>query len=274
MNKPFDIYIDNEKTIYIVDYYNHRIIAWRKDATYGEIIAGGNGKGNEDNQLNQPLKVIVDEMNDSLIIADYGNKRVVRWPRRSGGDGQTIIKDVLCFDLILDTNGYLYASNDKKHEVRRWKIGENEGVLVAGGNGCGLNLNQLNQPRSIHVDQDETLYISDHQNHRVMKWTKGAKEGIIVAGGQGQASSLKQLSYPQGIFVDKLGSLYIADSANARIVRWVKDAEEGTIIAGGNNNGNQPNQLSCPLGLSFDDENSIYITDYNNDRVQKFVVDE
>ena len=267
LNRPIGFYIDNKETIYIADSSNNRIVAWKKNATYGEIVAGGHDR------LNRPRKVIMDEVNDSLIIADYGNSRVVRWPRRSDARRHTIIKHVSCVDLSMDKNGYLYVSDDKRDEVRRWKIGENEGVLVAGGNGCGLNLNQLNQPRSIHVDQDETLYISDHQNHRVMKWTKGAKEGIIVAGGQGQGASLKQLSYPEGIFVDKSGALYVSDEGNARVVRWTEDAEEGSIIVGGNNNGNKPNQFNRAVGLSFDDENSVYIADYNNHRIQKFIID-
>ena len=273
LNYLWGISIDNEKTIYVADSYNHRIVAWKKDAKYGEIIAGGNGKGSENHQLSYPIKVIIDEVNDSLIIADWGNKRIVRWPRRNGLCGETIIKDVTCFDLIMHKNQYLYISDNEKHEVRRWKIGENEHVLVAGGNGCGNDLNQLNYPHFIFVDQEEALYVSDFRNNRVMKWKKGAKEGIIVAGGQGQGTSLKQLSYPQGIFVDKLGTLCVTDQSNDRIVRWIKGAKEGSIIAGGNSRGDAPNQLNIPIGLSFDDENNLYIADYENHRIQKFVVD-
>ena len=273
LNRPYGLYIDNEKTIYIADFGNHRIIAWKKGATCGEIVAGGNGEGSENHQLSYPQKVIIDEVNDSLIIADNGNKRVVRWPRRNGLSEETIIKNVRCADLIMHKNQYLYISDDEKHEVRRWKIGENERVLVAGGNGCGDGFNQLNTPHFIYVDQEDTLYVSDWGNHRVMKWMKGAKEGIVVAGGQGQGASLKQLSYPHGIFVDKLGTLYVAEASNDRIVRWIKGAKEGSIIASGNSRGTEPNQLNIPIGLSFDDENNLYIADYENHRIQKFVVD-
>ena len=273
LNRPCGISIDNEKTIYAVDMGNHRIIAWKKGATCGEIVAGGNGEGSENHQLNYPSKVIIDEVNDNLIIADYENKRIVRWPRQNGLCGETIIKDVRCADLIMHKNQYLYISDEEKHEVRRWKIGENEGVLVAGGNGCGNGLNQLNNPHFIFVDQEDTLYISDFSNQRVMKWKKDAKEGIIVAGGQGQGANLQQLYGPQGIFVDKLGTLYVADAGNDRIVRWIKGAKEGSIIAGGNSRGDAPNQLNIPIGLSFDDENNLYIADYENHRIQKFVVD-
>ena len=273
LNEPWGIYIDNEKTIYVADMGNHRIVAWKKGATCGEIVAGGNGEGSENHQLSYPSKVIIDEVNDNLIIADYGNKRIVRWPRQNGLCGETIIKDVRCADLIMHKNQYLYISDEEKHEVRRWKIGENEGILVAGGNGCGNDLNQLNNPRFICVDQEDTLYISDFSNHRVMKWTKGAKEGIIVAGGQGQEASLQQLNNPQGIFVDKLGTLYVAEASNHRIVRWIKGAKEGSTIAGGNSRGAESNKLSYPAGLSFDDENNLYIVDNENHRIQKFVVD-
>jgi hypothetical protein len=41
------------------------------------VVAGGNGQGNQANQLNTPTAVIVDKETDSLIICEYSNKRVV-----------------------------------------------------------------------------------------------------------------------------------------------------------------------------------------------------
>ena len=77
---PQGIYVDHQQQhIYIADRYNHRILKWRLGENNGEIVAGGNGKGNRIDQLNQPFDVIVDENNKSLIICDCGNRRVVRW---------------------------------------------------------------------------------------------------------------------------------------------------------------------------------------------------
>jgi len=270
---PWSISIDDNKTIYVVDQDNHRIVEWKKNSTIGRIVAGGNEKGNGYHQLNYPTKVIIDKINDCFIIADCANRRVVRWPRQNGQSGQIIINDVKCIDIVMHENEYLYVCDDQKHEVRRWKIGESQGVIVAGGNGKGDLLNQLNEPSFISIDEDETTYVSDYGNHRVMKWLKGAEEGIIVAGGQGEGNSLKQLSYPEGIVIDRSGTLYVSDWGNHRIVRWIKNAKEGTIIAGGNKRGNQSNQLDCPAGLSFDDENNLYIADFGNHRIQKYFVD-
>ena len=67
--------------------------------------------------------------------------------------------------------------------------GATEGVVVAGGNDRGTNLNQLNGPSGIFVDDDGSIYISEQVNDRIVKWLPGATAGIVVAGGNGKGSS-------------------------------------------------------------------------------------
>ncbi|CAF4253967.1 unnamed protein product, partial [Rotaria sordida] len=173
--------------------------------TNGQVVAGGNGQGNRLDQLDHPTDVLIDKETDSLIICDRDNRRVVRWSRSSGTtQGEILIDNIRCYGLTMDDQRYLYISDTEKHEVRRYQIGDKNGTIVAGGNGKGAGLNQLNEPTYIFVDQQQTVYVSDWDNHRVMKWNKGAKEGIVVAGGQGYGNALTQLSYPQGLFVDTL----------------------------------------------------------------------
>ncbi len=270
---PWDVYVNDDQTIYVVDSSNHRIVEWKNDATISRIVAGGNGKGNRDDQLNNPFQVIVDERNDSFIISDCSNQRVVRWPRQNGTSGQTIISNINCRGLTMDNNGCLYVCNVNKHEVRRFEIGDTNGIVAAGGNGIGNRLDQLYYPYCIFVDQDQSVYISDMHNHRVMKWMKDAREGIVVAGGQGEGNGMNQLSYPRGVIVDQLGTVYVADESNHRVMRWLKGATEGTIAVGGNGQGGQANQFYCPYSLSFDRENNLYVADLGNHRVQKFNIE-
>ncbi len=270
LSGPWGIYIDDDQTIYVADTFNHRIVEWKSDAESGTIVAGGNGEGNQNDQLYCPTKMIVDKENDSLVICDSKNQRVVRWPRRNGTSGEILIPNIDCQNLIMDNDGYLYVSDSRKHEVRRWKIGETNGTIVAGGNEQGNHLDQLNNPLSIFVDEDHSVYVSDTNNDRVIKWLKDAEEGIVVAGGQGQKNSLKQLSNPSGIIVDQLGSIYVADIDNDRVARWLKGAKEGTIVVGGNGEGNGSNQLDFPTDISFDRQNNLYVLDCVNARVQKF----
>jgi hypothetical protein len=57
------------------------------------------------------------------------------------------------------------------------------GVTVAGGNGDGIDLNQLYMPWGLYVDDEQTVYVADWGNHRIMEWKYGATCGRVVAGG-------------------------------------------------------------------------------------------
>ncbi|CAF1593428.1 unnamed protein product [Rotaria magnacalcarata] len=269
---PLGLCIDDDQTVYIADYSNHRIMEWKYGATTGRVVAGGKSGGNRTDQLNYPTDVIINKERDNLIISDYMNERVVRWSRKNSRKRETMIFKIGCWGLALNGVGFIYITDYDKHEVRRYRIGENQGTVVAGGNGAGSGLNQLNHPRCVFVDRDHSVYVSDESNHRVMKWMEGAKQGIIVAGGEGQGNAFNQLSCPHGIFVDHSGTVYVADGSNHRIVRWNHGATQGDVIVGGYGPGNQSNQLNRPSSLSFDGEGNLYVSEDNNHRVQKFNV--
>ncbi|CAF1454512.1 unnamed protein product [Adineta steineri] len=268
---PHGIFIDENKNIFIADCANHRIVEWKYNANEGQIIAGGNGPGNQMNQLNQPTDVIVEQKNHSIIIADARNRRVIQWLNQTQ---QILIDNIDCFGLAIDKKGFLYVSDIVKNEVRRWKMGEynNEGIVVPGGNENGSQLNQLNSPGLIFVDEDQSVYVTDNRNHRVMKWRKDATEGRIVAGEKGRGRDLNQLFYPEGVIVDDLGQIYVADGVNNRVIRCYEGKEEGEIVVGGNGSGSQPNQLTNPSSLSFDDEGNLYVADFLNYRIEKFEI--
>jgi len=281
LNYPQGIYVDDEEQcIYIADAANHRIVKWKLygGSDDGEIVAGGNERGNRIDQLNDPRDVILDEKKKSLIICDYGNSRVVRWSLDNpNSDKEILIENIECIGLMMNENGDLFVSDYGNYAVKRWRKGEigrkREGIIVAGGNGAGDKLNQLNGPTYISIDREETVYVSDGLNHRVMKWLKGASEGIVVAGGQGQGNSLKELNDPMGLVVNEVGDVYVADCVNNRIMCWPLGSKEGRVVVGGNGEGNGSNQLNYPSGLSFDVENNLYVADQWNHRIQRFRID-
>ncbi len=273
LSYPCGLYVDDGQTVYVAEWSNHRIVEWKWGATGGQVVAGGNGDGSGAHQLSNPTDVIVDKERDSLIICDRANHRVVRWPRRNGTSGETIISNIYCVGLTMDENGSLYVTDYVEAQVRRYRRGESEGTVVAGGNGMENRLDQLSSPQYVFVDRDHSVYVSDYGNNRVMKWVEGAKEGIVVAGGQEEGNGLTQLSRPFEVVVDQLGTVYVADSENARIMRWVKGATQGSVIVGGNGRGGQSNQLNVSAGLSFDRHGNLYVADAGNHRVQKFNID-
>ncbi|CAF0813836.1 unnamed protein product [Adineta steineri] len=242
---------------------------WKIGLNNGEIVAGGNEEDEDDiHQLLTPSDVIIDKYNNnSLIICDQDNRRVVRWFHQKEIDPQIIISGFMCIGLALDKDGSLYITIFDG--VLRLNQGDKNGIIVAGGNGVGSDLNQLDNPTFILVDDNYSIYISDTPNHRIMKWEKDAKEGIIFASG----NDTNTLERPLGLAMDHLGQIYIADLLNHRIIRWREGDKEGEIIIGGNGYGNLSTQLNTPQDLVFDKQGNLYVSDAANNRIQKFEVD-
>ncbi|CAF2063146.1 unnamed protein product [Rotaria magnacalcarata] len=271
LDHPQALYVSENLAAYVVDTFNHRIVAWLPSATTGRVVAGGNGPGSGLHQLKWPSDVIIDQSTDSLLICDYGNARVVCWPLRGCTEGEIVLSNIDCYSLTLDDRGCLYVSDSNNHEVWRCPLrGDSPGICIGGGNQKGDALDQLNCPTYLFVDRDRSMYVSDNLNHRIMKWIRGAREGLIVAGGYGPGSDVKQFNKPRGVLVDEMNTLYVADEKNHRIMRWLCGATQGTLVAGGNGNGSRNGQLNCPRGLSFDKNGCLYVADYENARVQKF----
>ncbi|CAF2752269.1 unnamed protein product [Rotaria sp. Silwood2] len=181
------------------------------------------------------------------------------------------------------------------------------GITMAGGNGSGSELNQLQFPSGIFLDDDSNLYVADGFNHRVVKWNYGSSVGQLVAGGNGEGNRTDQLRYPKNLIVGKNGTMFICDGNN-RILKWEKNAREGEqiianascygihadrrgslyysqagyhqiirwpeneIVAGGNGEGSHLNQLLFPYDFFIKNDKSIFIADGGNHRILEWII--
>lgn len=271
LNFPKGLFVNKYQTIFVADSSNHRIMKFRRGATFGKRIAGKNICGYGYDLMCAPSNVMYDKYSKSYIICDYRNHRVLRWPCRSSTFAEELIRNKQCFGLAIDDEGSLYVSNTERHEVRKYRAGDHHGRVVAGGHGQGCRLRHLNHPTYICIGPDEALYVSDSWNDRVVKWEKEATEGILVAGGHGKGQDRTQLYYPAGLIVDRFGTIYVADHNNHRVMRWYKDASYGSIIAGDRYlSGDSSDKLNGPEGIAFDQYGNLYVADSNNHRIQRF----
>ncbi|CAF0713196.1 unnamed protein product [Adineta steineri] len=274
LHAPHGIYVDNDAdSIYIADSENHRIIRWKFDADEGEIVAGGNEQGSGMHQLNYPVDVVLDREKKYLIICDYRNMRVMLWSRQNNHNQKILINSILCWGLAMDNNGDLYVSDWVGHQVMRWQEGYTAGTVVAGGSGQGNQLNQLNQPKYIFVDEYYSIYVADGTNNRVMKWMKNATEGILIAPGQVYEENHSSMTEPIGVIVDPMGNIYVSSAESHQITRWSPDAIEAVSVVGEKQSGSESTQLRYPSDLSFDRYGNLYVVDRDNHRIQKFLID-
>ena len=248
----------------------------------GKIVAGGNGRGGSNNQLNDPLGVFV--TSDGTVYAGTSdNPKVTRWAPGdtigtvvAGGNGWGNNLNQLSgvWGVYVAANNDVYVTDHNNHRVMKWASGATQGVVVAGGNGEGEAANQLRWPTGVYVDAQENVYVADRNNNRVQKWAKGATTGTTVAGGStfNENNNTNQLSNPQGLFVDASSNVYVTTNWNHAVQKWAPGASQPTIAAGGNWYGSQPNQLADVQGIYVDNLGTVYVADQNNHRVQKWLL--
>jgi sugar lactone lactonase YvrE len=78
LSYPTTLILDQNRTMYIVDNGNNRIMQWFPGSSSGVLIAGTNTYGNLPNQLKNPVSVRLDS-SEALIIADDDNNRIQRF---------------------------------------------------------------------------------------------------------------------------------------------------------------------------------------------------
>lgn len=257
---PHGLCVVDNQTIIVADWGNHRIVQWKINGNNGEVIAGGNGQGNGLNQLNCPTDVLINKNDNSLIISDHGNRRVLRWSLSPGTTqaDPPILDDIACWGLSMDQSGCLYVSDIEKHEVKRYQypIVDKNGQVVAGGHGPGARLKQLNKPTYISVDEQQCVYVSDTMNYRVIKWEASAEKGTLVFHG-----------FPRGLFVDRANVVYAVDYKNHHVLCQTPTGQEKRIAVTAGIGQSAQQEFCSPWCMTFDQQNHCYISDHNDHRI-------
>ncbi|CAF1343793.1 unnamed protein product, partial [Rotaria sp. Silwood1] len=233
--------MDENGSLYVTDRNTHAVKRYRRGESKGTVIAGGNGRGNHFNQLNDPRYVFIDQ-DHSVYVSDFLNHRVMKWDEGAkqgivvaGGKGTGNSLTQLFFPegLVVDRLGTVYVVDQSNNRIMRWMKGAPQGNVIVGENGPGKQLDQLRWPVGLSFDRYGNLYVVDWKNHRIQKFkievpplrapaidihsnARWQHNGITVAGGNSQGNERNQLFYPSGIYVDDDQTIYVADRANNR----------------------------------------------------------
>ncbi|CAF4354445.1 unnamed protein product, partial [Rotaria sordida] len=104
-------------------------------------------------------------------------------------------------------------------------MGDTNGQVVAGGNGYGNRLDQLNYPSDVLIDKEtDSLIICD--TRRVVRWSRRS--------GTTQGEILIDNICCRGLAMDDQRYLYISDTDKHEVKRYQIGDKNGTIVAGGN----------------------------------------
>ncbi|CAF4035525.1 unnamed protein product, partial [Rotaria sp. Silwood1] len=210
---PRYVAVDQEGTLFITEYTNKRVNRWKKEARSGEIIISNtyvNGIA---------LGPTLGET-QYLFVGDWYEARILKFNKNGTGDEQVVIGDkgpgtsleqlLTPYQMYVDQQQSIFVPEYFNNRVTKWaannSIWATSAIIVAGGNGNGSDLNQIDGTLAVTVDQSGTVYVADYGNHRITRWLKGAQSGTVIAGGNGQGNLSTQLNHPYDLAFDRNGN--------------------------------------------------------------------
>jgi sugar lactone lactonase YvrE len=297
-----------ETSYYVVDTYNHRVMEWGHCATKGTVkaghckmVEGGKkqycGPGAKLTHLNYPVDIAIDSHNNnSLVIVDRGNHRVVDWAQGAsegtiivgndkGKSGDSLHDLKNPSGVTIDSHGHIIVADTGNHRILSCQRGHKDCTVVVSGDknkmGCGGY--DVYSPEDVEVNSHGHYIITDKKYDRVVECSvnasNGGSHGHIIAGGKKDGvkckkncygSSLSELYYPEGTAIDEHGNYIVADAYNNRIMKWTSSSTQGEMKAGKvDDYGSKLTQLHFPRGVVVD-QGSYVIADSLNHRILRW----
>lgn len=274
LRSPADACVDAQGNLYVADYGNHRVLAYRDpigtdfaaDSVFGQAGTFGtrtaNLGGASASSLSGPLSVAVDDAGN-VYVADGGNHRVL------------IYYDPLNTDVVADK-----------------VLGQGDSFGSSTANLGGVSASSFNQPYRVRLDPSGNLYVTDINNSRGLIFNSpleedGAADAVIGQphfssdsanmGGR-SASSIRE---PCSLGVDAYANLYMADWGNNRVLFYKRPLAEDTVadvvfgqadFAAADTFATSASSLWGAQRIDFDPDGNLYISDCYHSRLLKYKI--
>ena len=267
MNRPQGMTVDatsNPPVLYVADTYNNRVLGFRdvrklRPGDFADLVIGQpdflrtvpnypNPTGDADQpapgSLLLPMAVAADP-EGNLWVSDYGNSRVLRFPRPADAGRGLQRADLVIgqndftsrntdatartlgapFGIAFTPDGHLLVSDSGHNRVMFYRKPFSNGMAATAVFGqpdfftiaSGIETNRLSTPRHISTDTDGRFYVADQGNGRIAVYSNPVFSGSDPS----PAFSLRGLNNPRGTAVSALsGEIWVAESGTNRTLRY------------------------------------------------------
>ncbi|CAF4109685.1 unnamed protein product, partial [Adineta steineri] len=155
-------------------------------------------------------QVVKRSLNDSTLASN----RVAAGTGIRGSDSDQLFHPAGIFVAV---NLDLYVADYDNHRVQLFRLGESNGITVAGNTSRNPTIT-LKNPIGIILDAWKYLFIVDCHNHRIVG--SGLNGFRCLFGCYERGSQSNQLSFPSSFSFDHSGNIFVADLSNHRIQKF------------------------------------------------------
>jgi len=132
---------------------------------------------------------------------------------------------------------------------------EGSASIYSGGNGIGSDINQLNQPEGIAIDNNGDVYIADYNNNRIQKTDNSTR---VVS------TFIDNISNPVDINMDSLGNIFILEN-NGTVKKYDSLGVFISVVSNGTD--------SDAINMDIDNTGNIYTITRYGTKVWKTTTD-
>ena len=220
--EPWGVAVDPAGQIFVADTWNGRIQVFDAEGRFLRkwgVFATTNGELGDPNSLFGPRGIAID-LDGNLLVADTGNKRILRFSPdgqslgQIGGGGVIAGRFEEPTDVKVDpTDGTVVVADAWNGRIQRFSPSlEYAGEFAVPG-WAGRD---VFQKPYLTVARDGTIYATDPATALVMVF---ARDGTVKAAFGGPGTDASHLGLPNGIAADLVaGQVIVADGGNNRVM--------------------------------------------------------
>jgi sugar lactone lactonase YvrE len=275
--RPRDLAVAPDGSLYVVDTDNHRIQHLAPDGTvlqvwgsFGDATAGQAPGGT----FNQPWGIGL-APDGSVYVADTWNHRIQKFTAEGefvtmwGSFGQGERPDAFWGprDVAVDANGNVFITDTGNKRV---VIFDGQGQSINQFGSAGMSPGQLDEPVGIVIDKDSLVYVADTWNQRVQVFSQNEDGSYSpFRSWDVQAWYGQSLDNKPYLAVDDQVSVFIADPEGYRILQFTA---EGESVRSWGDFGAGLETFGMPASVAWDLNGGVWVTDAANGRIMHFTL--
>ena len=158
-NFPMGLTFNNNKLLYVVDRWNHRVQVFQQDDTFAFSFGS---KGSNPAQFQSPVRIAIDPSNN-VLITDYNAPRIKIFTDK-GQFIQTIYSD-RPWAITISPTGYLITDHHGHYNIIR--VWSPTYQLINQFGKEGYKQGEFNGTYGIAMDSRGTIYVAEGDNKRL-----------------------------------------------------------------------------------------------------------